>query len=82
MITLAMLLGLSLAVTCVFVGCWVLLEMPSPIKGHFPKKCDECGKCGWGRVREDAYTEHKKCLRCGWISHFNKLEGIGHGGHL
>ena len=41
-----------------------------------PKPCweagKECGTLGWMIVRQDFYTEHRKCVRCEWVSHFER----------
>jgi len=72
------LVGLCLSSTLIFVGVWIYLEWPSPVKGATGKQCSNgCGSQGWKFLRKDFYTEHKICVRCGWVSHFDVDHKIG-----
>jgi len=66
-------LFIAVLILSVFAGALVkyaVEKIPSKTGRH---KCSRgrCGEFGWTLVRKDSESCHAKCVKCGWMSHFD-----------
>lgn len=63
----------AVLILSVFAGALVKYALEKILAKSDRHKCSggRCGDLGWILVRKDSSSCHAKCVRCGWMSHFD-----------
>lgn len=61
---------IALLVLSVFAGALVKCAAERGLSERHAK-CGHCGELGWILIRKDSQSCHAKCVKCGWMSHFD-----------
>jgi hypothetical protein len=66
-------LFIAVLILSVFAGALVKYAVEKILSKTSHHKClgGRCGAFGWTLVRKDAESCHAKCVKCGWMSHFD-----------
>jgi hypothetical protein len=66
-------LFIAMLILSVFAGALVKYAVEKILSKTGRRKCmgRRCGEFGWTLVRKDSESCHAKCVKCGWMSHFD-----------